>query len=298
MQASDVSRAVAAASSLAAALELPVEDAVVLSISNNLAVRLLPCDVVARVGSATHQVSHLEVEVAQRLAETGSPVAGLDPRVAPRVHERDGFVITLWTYCEPVDEQVAPGDYAEALETLHACMRTVVVSTPHFTDRVAEAQAIVDDRERSPALVDADRELLSATLRDLRRAICDRGAPEQLLHGEPHPGNVLGTKDGPRFIDLETCCRGPVEFDLAHVPREVSDRYPGLDPELLAECRVLVLAMVAGWRVDRHDRFPNGQRAAEVLLGILRAGPPWPTLEEVMSPIVRSASGRSGSGAP
>ena len=22
---------------------------------------------------------------------------------------------------------------------------------------------------------------------------------------------------GPLFIDLETCCRGPVEFDLAHV---------------------------------------------------------------------------------
>jgi len=39
---------------------------------------------------------------------------------------------------------------------------------------------------------------------------------EQLLHGEPHPGNVLSTKNGLVFIDLETCCRGPVEFDIAH----------------------------------------------------------------------------------
>ncbi|MFE1199320.1 phosphotransferase family protein [Streptomyces olivaceoviridis] len=57
-----------------------------------------------------------------------------------------------------------------------------------------------------------------------RRAIDDRGAVEQLLHGEPHPGNVLSTKNGPLFIDLETCCRGPVEFGLAHVPEAVRAR--------------------------------------------------------------------------
>ena len=66
-------------------------------------------------------------------------------------------------------------------------------------------------------LSDADRELLGDTLRDLRRQIGKRGG-EQLLHGEPHPGNVRTTKNGLLFIDLETCCRGPVEFDLAHAP--------------------------------------------------------------------------------
>ena len=65
-------------------------------------------------------------------------------------------------------------------------------------------------------------------MRSLRRAIDDRGAAEQLLHGEPHPGNVLRTKTGLLFIDLETCCRGPVEFDLAHAPEEVSEHYPAL----------------------------------------------------------------------
>jgi Ser/Thr protein kinase RdoA (MazF antagonist) len=58
----------------------------------------------------------------------------------------------------------------------------------------------------------ADRELLGGTLRSLRRLIGGRGGVEQLLHGEPHPGNVLTTKNGLLFIDLETCCRGPVEF--------------------------------------------------------------------------------------
>jgi hypothetical protein len=44
---------------------------------------------------------------------------------------------------------------------------------------------------------------------------------------------------------FETCCRGPVEFDLAHVPEKVSARYPNVDQVLLAECQRLVLAMVA-----------------------------------------------------
>jgi Ser/Thr protein kinase RdoA (MazF antagonist) len=161
-------------------------------------------------------------------------------------------------------------------------MRKLDFTTPHFTDRIAEAQELVASRDLTPALADADRELLSDTLGRLRQTICDRGAAEQLLHGEPHPGNVLNTKSGPLFIDLETCCRGPVEFDLAHVPGEVSERYAGADQELLAECRGLVLAMVAAWRWDRGDQLPNGQRAGQELLRALREGPPWPALDVVM----------------
>ena len=269
--------------SIASALDLTVNDAVVLHDSNKLALRLLPCDVLARVAHVGQEVAQFEVELARRLAETESPVAALEPRVEPRVYERDGFVVTLWTYYESVaSPEVSPADYANALERLHAGMRTLDITAPHFTDRVAEAQQLVASRHRTPALADADRELLSHTLRSLRRASSDRGAEEQLLHGEPHPGNVLRTKNGPLFIDLETCCRGPVEFDLAHVPEEVSERYPGVDQELLGECRMLVLAMVAAWRCDPGDRFPNGQRAARKLLNALREGPPYPALDAVM----------------
>jgi hypothetical protein len=283
MQASEVPRAVAAARSTASALDLSVDDAIVLHDSNRLAVRLLPCDVLARVALFAHQVAPFEVELAQRLAGTESPVGTLEPRVEPRVYERDGFVVTLWTYYEPVTpREISPADYANALERLHAGMRKLDVTTPHFTDRVAEAQRLVASRDHTPALADADRELLSNTLRSRRRAIDDRGAAEQLLHGEPHPGNVLSTKNGPLFIDLETCCRGPVEFDLAHVPEEVSERYPDADQELLRQCRILVLAMVAAWRWEPGDQLPNGQRAGRELVSALREGPPWPALDVVM----------------
>jgi Ser/Thr protein kinase RdoA (MazF antagonist) len=266
--------------SIASALDLTVDDAVVLQNSNRLAVRLLPCDVLARIAPPGREVARFEVELAQRLAETESPVAALEPRSEPRAYERDGFVVTLWTYYSSVTpREVAPADYANALKRLHAGMRKLDVTTPHFRDRVAEAQQLVASRDRTPALADADRALLSSTLRSTRRTIADRGAAEQLLHGEPHPGNVLSTKNGPLFIDLETCCRGPVEFDLAHVPEAVVEHYPDADQELLGECRALVLAMVAAWRWDAGDQFPDGQRTARELVSTLRNGPPWPALD-------------------
>ncbi|WP_202964629.1 phosphotransferase enzyme family protein [Inquilinus limosus] len=269
--------------SIASALGLTVDDAVVLQNSNKLAVRLLPCDVLARVAPLAQQVARFEIELAQRLAETGSPVAALEPRAAPRAYERDGFVVTLWTYYASVAAHgVTPADYAKALRRLHAGMRKLDIATPHFTDRVADAQQLVANRDRTPTLADADRELLGSTLSSLRRTIAGRSATEQLLHGEPHPGNVLGTKDGPLLIDLETCCRGPVEFDLAHVPEEVAEFYPDVDKDLLGECRALVLAMVAAWRWGASDQFPNGRRVGHELLRTIRQGPPWPALDVVM----------------
>src|SRR3990172_11222282 len=189
MKASEVQRAVAAATSIATALDLTADDAIVLNNSNKLALRVLPCDTLARVAHVGHEVAQFEVDLAQQLAETDSPVAALEPRVEPRVYERDGFAVTLWTYYEPVSPRgVAPAEYAQALSRLHAGMREIDLPAPHFTDRVAEAQQLVASRDHTPALADDDRALLSTTLRSLGRAIGERGAAEQLLHGETHPG--------------------------------------------------------------------------------------------------------------
>jgi hypothetical protein len=259
MDASETARAVAAGVATAVSLGLTVDGAVVLHNSNRLAVHLRPCDVLARVAPASHQPGNVfEVEVARRLAATSGPVAGLDPRVEPRVYMRDNFSITLWTYHQPVPPQeIAPDEYAEALRRLHEGMRQTDVTSPHFTDRIAEAQSLVDHRAGTPELGDADRALLSTALRTLRQAITSRGAEEQLLHGEPHPGNLLRTKEGLLFVDLETCCRGPVEFDIAHAPDEVADHYPGVDQGLVRDCRILMRAMVTTWRWQPEDQLPN-----------------------------------------
>jgi Phosphotransferase enzyme family len=266
---------------VASELDLAATDARVLHNSNKLALHLRPCDVLARVAFTGLEEFKAEVEIGRRLAQVEGPVASLEPRVEPRVYERHGFAVTLWTYYEPAHQELSPADYAKALERLHAGMAKVNATVPHFSDRVAEAQQLVASPSLTPELEDPDRKLLSSTLRSQRREISERSSIEQLLHGEPHAGNLLNTKSGPLFIDLETCCRGPVEFDLAHVPEQVSECYSGADRELLRACRLLVLAMVAAWRWDLDDQFPNGKQAGQELLGALRAGPPWAALDVV-----------------
>lgn len=279
MEAQLVTRAMTTATALAAELRLRADEAIVVHNSNKLALRLLPCEVFARVALAGQQAAALEVEIALRLARAASPVAALEPRAEPRVFERDGFALTLWTYYEVgAPGPDFPGAYADALQRLHAGMRSVEITVPHFLDRVAEAERLVIHEDETPALAEADRQFLLGTLRSARDQVRSRGAAEQLLHGEPHPGNLLSTRDGLLFIDLETCCRGPVEFDIAHVPEEVSARYPGVDQVLLAQCRRLVLAMVAAWRFDIRDEFPAGLRHGHDIMSLLRHGPPWPAL--------------------
>src|SRR5258708_17800677 len=143
MEPSEIRRALAAAMSTASALGLPVDDAIVLHDSNKLTVRLLPCDIVARVAPIADQVAQFEIGLARRLAETQTPVAALDPRAEPRVYERDGLAVTLWTYYKPVaPREVSPADYANALEPLHAGLRQLGVRTPTVPHRPEEPQPL------------------------------------------------------------------------------------------------------------------------------------------------------------
>jgi len=133
---SDAARATGAAVAIVTAAGLRVDEPIVLQSSNTLALRLLPCDVVARVAPVGREVAAFEVELARRLADAGCPTAVLDPRIPPQVHEREGFAVTLWTHYGSVRPRPAPEEYADALARLHAGMRRVQMPVPHFTDRV------------------------------------------------------------------------------------------------------------------------------------------------------------------
>ncbi|MFI5806135.1 phosphotransferase [Streptomyces sp. NPDC051561] len=258
MESSELRRAVEAGRATAAELGLQVDEVAVVHNSDRVALRLSPCEVLARVAPLEHLAeTQFEVEVARRLVDAGAPVAELEPRVDPGAHVRGGFAVSLWTYYAPVAPEVAPADYADVFLRHHAALRGIDLPAPHFTDRVTRALGEVDDRDRSPELTDADRAFLSGTLGGLSAAIGMDRSGDQLLHGEPHPGNLLHTAAGPLFIDLATCCRGPVEFDLAHAPEEVGTHYPGADPGLIHRCRALNWALFSAWRWRRDDRMPD-----------------------------------------
>jgi Ser/Thr protein kinase RdoA (MazF antagonist) len=268
----DLRRAVEAGRATASELGLQADDVAVIHNSDRVALHLVPCGVLARVAPAGQLAdSEFEVEVARRLVDVDAPVAEPDPRVEPRVHVRDAFAISLWTYYEPVGSEVAPADYADAFTRHHAALRKVDLDAPHFTDRVAGALREVNDRERSPELHDADRQFLIDTLSGLSAAISISKADEQLLHGEPHPGNLLNTRRGPLFVDLATCCRGPVEFDLAHAPEEVGQHYAGADQDLIHRCRALNWAMFSAWRWRQSDQMPDRDRRRAEGLDRVRA---------------------------
>lgn len=261
MEPSELGRAVAAGRATAAELGLRADDAVVVNDSDRVVLRLLPCDVLVRVAPPRLLAdTEIEVEAARLLTDAGAPVAELDPRAEPRVYVRGGFAVSLWRYYEPVGPEIAPADYADVLMRHHAALRRIDLDAPHFTDRVAEALREVRDPERSPELPDADRAFLGDTLSGLGAAIGAGSPGEQLLHGEPHPGNLLSTRRGPLFVDLATCCRGPVEFDLAHAPEDVGKHYAGADRRRLQQCRALGWAIFSAWRWRRDDGMPDRAR--------------------------------------
>src|SRR5262245_32070789 len=175
MEERSVRRATAAALSIGSGFGLPATDATVLHNSNKLALRLTPCDTFARVAeTGDTRWAEFEIELAQRLAATGAPVASLEPRVPFGVHLRGGFGVTLWTYYEIEGEQRTTGglfsgelsselvasEYADALVELHAAMLRVDVATPRWTDRFADALALVGSPDRTPELPEGDRQFL------------------------------------------------------------------------------------------------------------------------------------------
>lgn len=252
-------------------LGLPADEAVVLHASNTLTLRVLPADVVARIAPRDRAGDlAVELERAEALQAVGAPVGPPDPRLAPEVHVRGEHALTLWQHLPARERpELPPAEFAAALAALHAAMRTLDLPVAPLADRVGHALDLLRDPARTPALAPADRILLQGTLARLAERAAT-GGPQQILHGEPHPGNVLDAPDGSRIIDLETFCRGPVEFDLAHAPAEVAPHYPGHDPALLEDCRTLSLALATTWRWDREDTYPDGRAVGEAWLAEVR----------------------------
>lgn len=269
MEPSEVRRASAAAQEIAAGLGLQVSDGTVIHNSDRIAVRLLPCDVLVRIAPASWRDGlKFEATVAGRLAERGSPVGALDSRVEPDVYVRDGFAMTFWTYYAPVDHQqvqehlgmttsLQPADYARALAQLHADLRQLDLAAPHVMDRVTGWMQGAEDATMTPELPDRDRELINQTLWSMSAAIRSEGSVEQLLHGEPHPGNVLDTTQGPLWIDVGTLQRGPVEYDLAYAPAQVAEHYSAPNQQLVQKFRILMWAGIATMRWHQHDQYPR-----------------------------------------
>ncbi|MCB0037386.1 MAG: phosphotransferase, partial [Anaerolineales bacterium] len=257
MESSEVQRAIRVVQSAAFHLGLHTTAAAVLHNSDRIAVRLLPGDVLVRIAPHTWEADfQFEVEVACALAETDCPIGELEPRVEPRAYVRDAFAFTFWKYYEHTGD-VMPTAYADALMRMHAGLRQIRLAAPHITERISAWAEEVNTHEQTPDLSNSDREMLRSTFRDVQNKLSHHRTSDQLLHGEPHPGNLLNTHSGPLFIDLQTCQYGPIEYDIAFMPEEAAEHYLGANYQLVQLFRTVNWAGFTTMRWRSSDQFPN-----------------------------------------
>jgi Phosphotransferase enzyme family len=239
---------VEAAVMLARRFGVAVADPVTLSDSNNVVVWLWPAPVVAKVGTGHHRRLGVELAVAGHLAASGAPVVAPASQVPQVVHRAGGFHVTCWDYHPGPGREPAAGERAAALARVHEGLGGYRGRLPSWRAELAAVADVLGDPARAPALPPGDRALLLCALERFAAELARYPAAARPLHGSPHTGNIVVTGAGIRFLDFETACTGPLEWDLAHAGPETALAYPGrLDPALLGLCRGLVSVKTAAW---------------------------------------------------
>ena len=228
--------AVAASAAVAAELGLPTGNPIVVAEGYSVRVRLDPAPVLTRVVTVGRGLRgnprpwmEREVAVCRYLSTAGAPV--MAPWAGGGPYEALGLDVSLWEWLEPRPGSISPGEYGALLKALHDALDGYLDELPVLVGPLTDIAAAMRLSDHH-VLHHAAAELVPLALTWPRRP----------LHGDAHVGNVLNTSAGPKWVDFEDVCAGPVEWDLASrtITAEILDAYPGeLDRERLEECRDL-----------------------------------------------------------
>lgn len=261
--------AVAAAVEVGNRFQLPTEYPEVLATRSNVLVRLGA--IVARVPGTTlvarpGVLQSLAREVALSSFLERHNGAVIPPFENPGPHVANGLPVTLWRFTRHDPDHVfSPAEVAWSLAELHAALR-------EFPDELDAPGPLAEARSW------IERLGLSAELADEVAAVeaALPSGPAQPLHGDAHPGNLLATGRGPRWLDFEDTWTGPVAWDLACLAttsrldgRAAVAGYPGApDPDELAPWVRLRDLFGVCWRFVLARRFPD--RLAEAQADLRR----------------------------
>ena len=209
--------AVRAAIAAGRAHGIAVREPVVVRDVTNVLVHLAPAPVIARVpltlsllrGRDWHT---REVELAAWLAREGAPVAPPSDVVDPGPHECDGVLLSFWRYVDHDPGRFDARSAGRALRRLHETLERYPDGLDEF-ERLDEVARLLDRLEPSPVASAFDLDGLRAV--HARLAAQPRRFARRPIHGDAHFGNVLWSREGPLWTDLENACSGPVELDLA-----------------------------------------------------------------------------------
>ena len=159
----------------------------------------------------------------------------------------DSNNVVVWLAPSPVVAKVGTGHHRSLRLELRVARHLVGQRAPVVAP-LDQVRDVLARSGQSPALDEADRKLLLDALDQFRAELDSYGADQHALHGSPHSSNVLVVGGAPRFIDFETACRGPIEWDLAHLDSEVAAGYPiDCDDRVRASCAALVSVKTVAW---------------------------------------------------
>lgn len=266
--------AVAAAQAVAADYGIPTRRACVLHDANNVVIHFASAPVVAKVcPSVADGWRKLEREaaVAGYLLEAGAPVVGPSSELPAGPHARDGYAITFWRYHDHDAGDMTSGRaIAEALADVHGALAGYPGPLASFLDlRVRRAGDALADPRYAAALGPHDRAFLQREYASLMSSLEAHRLEPHALHGDPHRGNFLASRDGCLMIDFESVCSGPVEWDISALPGGAAGIF-AVDEEVLAVLQRLRSLCVAVWCARRAAHSSEMEKMARLHLDLLR----------------------------
>ena len=225
-------------------------DPVLLQETNSIVVWLAPHQVVAKVATRAGSAEKLvrEHQVAASIAAKGAPVGPPLEGASPHRHQSTGFTVTLWERLDRfADDPVSVEELGWSLRQVHLAMGLLDVELPDFAIWLMEARVALADNELMAALPAEDLRVLRNAFDEWVDQLESQEFQRQPLHGEPHNGNRIVTASGLRWIDFETACTGPLEWDLLFLPEGARQSFGGFDPKLLLLLSGLNSVRVATW---------------------------------------------------
>jgi phosphotransferase family enzyme len=268
--------AVQAAQEIARRHGIAAEQARVLHDANNVVVHLAPSPVVAKicrasVGDHSWRKLNTELEIARHLIRAGAPVVGPSQELPPGPHVHGDFAITFWRHQDHDPEALATSQGAgHALAQVHEALDSYPETFPSFLDRQVRrtAKILFGESALSP-LPTSDCDFLCSQYISITSELHDRKLRCRTLHGDPHRGNVLVSEAGYLWIDFESVCSGPLEWDLSALPGLGAGAFY-VDDDLLSLLRRLRSLCVAVWCWTRATSSTALDRAARNHMGLLR----------------------------
>lgn len=218
-----------------------------------------------------------ENAIAAHLTRHGAPAVPLHPALPPGPHKHLGYTLNFWQFVHITAEPPTNEAVGRTLQQCHAILSTFPDPLPRLAI-VRESIDLLQTLRDKALLPSSTIEMLRAHLEEALQVLGHY--PQQALHGDAHPGNLLNTTDGLLWTDWEDAFSGPVEWDVASfiwnpllldndvaTANEIVAAYCRaggiLNLEAMKQCLIARAAVVTAWYPVLYPN-PNADRQSKL----------------------------------